>query len=190
MIYEELSRFPLEREEIAPTRLGNALRSFETYGATRYNLDSQTLWTELCSVVPKYLQDELDRSRATVDFFIALFYLTILFALATLILAGVPSFKPQLIFIAIPALLLPPFWYRMAVVSSSYWSTTVQALVNLGRKKLAEEMGLQMPATLEEERKMWGLLTSFVYYGNMGDGEKLDRFRVRPVPKPFRPIRR
>src|SRR5207249_2280693 len=51
---EQLSRFPLDDAEIAPSRLGNALRAFETYGATRFSLDSQVLWNELCTAVPRY----------------------------------------------------------------------------------------------------------------------------------------
>jgi hypothetical protein len=54
-------------------------------------------------------------------------------------------------------------WYEMAIISTSYWATTVQALVNLGRKKLANEMGLELPDSIEAERQMWWYLTSFVY---------------------------
>ena len=70
---EQIARFP-DFNEVAPTRLGNALRALETYGATRFELDSQVMWSELNAVVPKSLQTELERSRAGMDFFVALFY--------------------------------------------------------------------------------------------------------------------
>src|SRR5262249_25439698 len=60
---EELERYPIVDEQIVPTRLGNAFRAFETYGKTRFNLDSQTLWSELMAVAPKYIQTEYDRAR-------------------------------------------------------------------------------------------------------------------------------
>ena len=177
LLLEKLSRFPLDDDQVAPTRLGNALRAFETYGKTRYNLDSQTLWTELCSVVPKSLQDELERSRATVDFFVALIYLS--FILGSLAIVGAvayPGHPGAYVYGAI-SLISTPVWYSMAVTSSSYWSSTVQALVNLGRTKLAEELGLEIPTTLSEEHAMWGLVTGFVYYGDTYTGEQLDAFR-------------
>jgi hypothetical protein len=94
---ERIARFPNDDEEIAPTRLGNAIRALETYGPTRFELDSQVLWSELCSVVPKYLQTELDRSRATVDFFVALIYLSALFGAVAIGAAFDGKVKPLLI---------------------------------------------------------------------------------------------
>ena len=68
----------------------------------------------------------------------------------------------------------------MAVVSTTYWKINVQALVNLGRKKLAEEMELRIPESLDQEREMWGLLISFVYFGDEESGKGLDKFRNPP----------
>jgi hypothetical protein len=181
---ERLARFPSEDNEIAPSRLGNALRAFETYGSTRFNLDSQTLWGELCTVVPKYLQDELDRSRAGTDFFVALFYLSAAFGLVTLIVGLTEHGKFGIMIWAILSFASMFLWYDMAIVSTSYWKTNVQALVNIGRKKLAEEMGLQMPTSIDDERKMWGLLTSLVFYNDEESAKALDKFRKRNPPQP------
>ena len=176
---ERLARFPIDDEQVAPSRLGNALRAFETYGKTRFNLDSQTLWNELCTVVPKYLQDELDRSRSGVDFFVALFYLSAVFGIATIGFGLAEHAKTGILILAVPAFASMVLWYQMAVVSTSYWKTNVQALVNLGRKKLAEEMGLQIPDSIDDEREMWGLLTDFVYCANDASAKELDKFRKR-----------
>src|SRR6266404_3618486 len=78
LLLEKLARYPSEDDQVVPTRLGNAIRSFETYGSVRFNLDSQTLWSELCSVVPEYLQKDMDQARAIVDFFVSTFYASVL----------------------------------------------------------------------------------------------------------------
>jgi hypothetical protein len=177
---EALARYPNDAAEVTPTRLGNAIRAFEMYGKTRFNLDSQTLWSELNAVVPKSLQVELDRSRALVDFFIAALYVSILlgaFALAAWLRHRSSASLP---ITAVASLLSIPLWYQLAIVGTSYWRSTVQALVNTGRTKLAAQMGLDVPASLDAEREMWGYLTAFVYYGDLVSGRKLDAYRTRP----------
>jgi hypothetical protein len=180
LIFEELARFPLEDYEVAPTRLGNAIRAFETYGSTRFNLDSQTMWTELNAAVPKFLQTELDRSQATVDFFVALFFLSALLGVISIAL-GIAELKIGILAVGALAFLSMPLWYRMSVVSTSSWSTTVRALVNVGRVKLADQMGLEMPDSFEKEREMWGLVTRFVYHGDLRYAQQLDKFRKTKV---------
>ncbi len=176
---EKLRRFPVDDREIAPTRLGNALRAFETYGKDRFDLDSQTMWTELCAVVPESLQLELDRSRALVDLFVALVYLSAGFGVLALLAAWrTQGFELRLVVSGVSALILMRVWYQLAVSSSSYWHLTVQALVNLGRKELASALGLRLPATLSEERQMWGLVTQLVFYRyEPSVSAKLDPFR-------------
>jgi len=96
---EKLAQYPLRDDQIVPTRFGNAMRSFETYGKTRFNLDSQTLWYELCASAPKYIQTEIDNARSSVDFFVAMTYLSFLFAIVSLLLA-IYEGGPTLVFVA------------------------------------------------------------------------------------------
>lgn len=190
LILERLARYPLDDDQIGPTKLANALRAFETYGKTRFNLDSQTLWSELLSVAPTYLQNEIDRSRANVDFFVAMVYLSGVFGIISLVGFILRIGEWQLALYAAVAFVLTKVWYEMAVVSSSYWSATVQSLVNIGRKPLAEAMSLRLPSTLEDERVMWGLVTRLTFYGHGAvDEQRLDRFRdgalrARPRSRP------
>jgi hypothetical protein len=173
---EELWRIP--NDHLLPTTLGNALRVPEKYGADRFNLESLILWQELCSVAPSYLLDELDRTRSRMDFFVALWYLSILFGAATAYVALRDHMKIDMVIVATLAFLSTVFWYRMTVVSSSYYGMTIKSLVNVGRIKLAEAFGLQLPQTIEEEREMWNLITHFVAQGlDAANENKLDRFR-------------
>jgi hypothetical protein len=180
---EKLALYPLRDEQVVPTRFGNAIRSFETYGKTRFNLDSQTLWYELCAVAPKYIQDEINNARSSVDFFVASFYLSAASGVLTFVVAALERFKLSILLVGIVAFVVALLCHWLLVRTTGEWGFTVQALVNVGRIKLAASLGLQLPMSLEEERQMWGLLTSFVYSGNEDDGKKLDRFRKKPETK-------
>ncbi len=177
---ERLRRFPVSDEETAPTRLGNAIRSFETYGVDRYRLDSQALWTELLVTAPSGLRAEIEASRAHVDFFVFLVYLSSSLAA----IAGAAALHPEASHLVLLCLVFAGFAisrlsYILAVVSCSYWQATVRALVNVGRKPLADALGLRVPKGIDEERLMWELEMAFVFYPFDPDwAVRLDQYRA------------
>lgn len=63
VLRERQRRYPVSDEQIAPTRLGNAIRRVEEYGYQRYRLDSQALWYELTAVAPGQLRRQVDNAR-------------------------------------------------------------------------------------------------------------------------------
>ena len=136
---EQLSRYPADDRQVLATRLGNAIRAFETYGYDRFELDSQRLWTELCAQVPDALRTELDRARASVDFCVSAVYLSVGFGLFAAILGIVDGHGHAAVVLAgVVSVITTPLWYGLAVISTAQWQSTVQALVNLGRLPLAE----------------------------------------------------
>jgi len=152
----ETARYPTNDEQVAPTRLGNAIRRFEVYGLNRYRLDSQLLWYELTAATPKQLTRQIDTAQAGVDFFICLLYgqlLVAVTALASLIASH--AHNRVLLITAAALVVLTPIWYRLAWINTDDWAFTVRALVNLGRKPLAEGLGLVLPRELDREREMW-----------------------------------
>lgn len=176
---EKLALYPKRDEQIVPTRFGNAIRSFETYGKTRFNLDSQTLWHELQAVVPKYIQSEIQDARSSVDFFVALIYLSAALGLATLVIAGLEGFEASLLLIGILCFVASFTCHWLAVRATADWSYAVHALVNIGRVKLADSLGLQLPDTLEAEKTMWGLVTHYGFFADAPEGLLLDQFRKK-----------
>ena len=169
LLEEKLARFPANPQDVAPSRLGNAFRAFETYGMTTYHLDSQLLWSQLFSTVSDAVRKEVDQSRAAVDFLIALVYLSA--AYGVLAVAGLYSRGSfgvdlflrnwDLVATAVVSCFLSWFLYRASVVASTYSSSTHRALIDLGRVPLAQAMGLRFPQTLEEERSMWQAVAQF-----------------------------
>ncbi|WP_405807481.1 hypothetical protein OG729_20175 [Streptomyces sp. NBC_00210] len=161
---EKLDRYPGDDSQIMPTRLGNAIRRFETYGQDRYQIDAVALWYELSFSVPKELRDQIDSARANVDFFVCLLYGHVLVAVsagATLLAADHPY---ALILWAsmIGLLAFSYLWYLCATRMTDNWAAVIRAMINLGRKPMAESLGLKVPASLEEERKMWEYVSALV----------------------------
>ena len=178
LLAERLRRYPKEAKEVAPTRLANAIRAFETYGWHRFRLDSQLLWPDLLSVAPEQARHEQERARAGVDFFVSLVYLCALFGLLMLML-GITQTSRLLVVAGGCHLVLVPLWYRLAVITTDNWYLSVQALVDLGRKPLAESLNLSLPQNIEDEREMWHTVCGLVQNEyNPRRSEFLKRFAV------------
>jgi hypothetical protein len=196
-----LASYPVDDHEVAPTRLGNALRAFETYGQDRYRLDSQTLWLELHTVTPKVLLDEVTGSRVSTDFFVALVYLTAGNGFVAAALSAWEQFGslhytdvPLILASAFATFVGPLACYRLAVWTTTFTAAAVRAMVNLGRPKLAETLGLGLPSAVEDERELWGSLSDFVGAAYDSDrARKLDLYRLPakelPVVRVLRPDR-
>lgn len=180
---QKLAKYPMDDTQILPTRFGNAIRAFETYGQTRFNMDSQKLWHELLAVTPKYIESEIDRARSSVDFFVALFYLSILFCIACFVLGWIEHFKIGILVLFVLAILLVILCHWLAIRATDAWSYPIHALVNLGRVKLADSLGLKLPETLEEEKAMWGLVARYADYASPEYGKALDAYRKPPTER-------
>jgi len=161
---ERLDRFPVDEGQIAPTSFGNAMRAFETFGVDRYRLDSQAFWVELTTVAPDHLRAEIGRARASVDFFVAQVYLAALFGGAALVVWASHLHVWSALVVGMAAIGAAPLFYRGAVTSTTYWHSTVRALVNLGRHDLAAKLGLVVPPTLAAERVMWERVAALNFY--------------------------
>jgi hypothetical protein len=178
---ERIARYPLDDSQIVPTRFGNAIRAFETYGSTRFNLDSGTMWSELVAVVPEALRKDIDQARAIVDFFVSSFFACVGFGVLAIAAAIYDNVFVIPLSFAGSLFLLSWGSYEMAVVSCSYWRATNQALINLGRSALATALGLKLPSTIAEELDMWSNLTAYVYHRSFPSADRLDRYRIDPV---------
>ncbi|MFI9379710.1 hypothetical protein [Kutzneria sp. NPDC052558] len=158
LLGEQLARYPAE-EQVVATRLGNAIRRLEVFGFDRYQLDSQTLWYELNAAVNETVRRNVDTARTGVDFFVALLWghLVVCALVIGLVSAGALAVWPALGLVVV-LLVLTRVWYRMAVIGTDEWASAVQALVNVGRKPLAESLGYRLPDTLAEERQLWRMV--------------------------------
>jgi hypothetical protein len=191
-IVEKFLRYPHCDDQIAPTALGNAIRHFEYYGYDRYHLDSQLLWYQLRAIVPESLRKDVDNSRAGVDFFVCAFYVLLALGLSAAAALLSPRRKvAQLLLVAGIALALAPATYRGAVSATSAWAAAVRAMVDLGRRPLADAYGLHLPNRTEDERAMWAAVGWFIKYPFAAEGAALlDPYRKQmPTAPPSAPER-
>jgi hypothetical protein len=162
LLDEKLQRYPVDEQQVVPTRLGNAIRRLEEYGYDRYRLDSQRMWSDLTAVAPERASKQVDQARTTVDLLVCLLYghiIVALVALATIPAGGLRQ-AWLLAIVAGALLLLARAWYEVAIHITDDWAAAVRSLVNVGRKPLAEALGLDLPATIEQERRMWALVAT------------------------------
>ncbi|WP_405540301.1 hypothetical protein OG787_50910 [Streptomyces sp. NBC_00075] len=182
LLEERLARYPVDDGQILPTRLGNAIRRFEEYGDSRFCLDTQVLWNELTGTAPEEIRRQVELARTSVDFFVAL--LVGHAAIAATAAASLASARAEttvlLVTIAVLSCLIP-LWYRSAVTATDEWAAAVRALVNVGRKPLAEALGLVLPPDLAGERTMWNLITQLAQHPDPERDISLNPYRARPT---------
>jgi len=177
-VLSTLEEYGGEPKDFLPTRLGNLMKAFESYGYTMYRLDSQTFWYELTSLVPKELLDATSDARIGTDFYVAFLYVAFGLTLAAAAI-GVASGSTSSLVAAVIALILIPIIHERIRRSIEEWRFAVQAVINAGRLPLAQALGLDLPDSLAEERRMWNALTGFVQYRSDLWASRLDRFRSR-----------
>jgi hypothetical protein len=188
LILESMQKFPSADNEVLPTRVGNAIRAFETYAWREYQMDSQSLWEPLWSVTPQQLRDDYDQARAGVDFCVGTIVTLTLVGVATLVsvlglwIIGKPVPLGLLLGGGVAPLLVTRCFYLLAVSASFTWGIAVKGIVNCGRVPMAAALGLQMPTSLEEERAMWRLVSRFVRESSPESdwegADNFDRFRL------------
>jgi hypothetical protein len=179
VLAEKHRRYPVADGQVLPTLLGNAIRRFEEYGYDRYRLDAVTMWNALAGAVPDSVRKRVDASRAGVDFFICLIYGQLILAVCGVaVLIAAPGHSPgPILAVAVPIALIP-VWYRLAVQATDEWAAAFRGLVDIGRKPLADALGLVLPTTLEQERKMWELQCRLSRQPYSPSDAELDRFRT------------
>lgn len=184
LAFERALQYPADDAEVLPTAFGNAIRAFETYGYDRFGLDSQALWSELYAMVDESLREEYAAARAGTDQFVALFWLAGLFSGISLVTASLSTNdRLQLAVVGSIAFVTLPFWYLAALKSTRYWQSTHQAIVNLGRPRLAEALGFLLPRGIERERELWTAIAQYVTYWSAdteGVKSKLETHKADP----------
>jgi hypothetical protein len=161
---EQLDRYPRSSKSVMPTRLGNALKAGESYGRDQYGLDTVLLWNQLVSVAGDELKEGLARTRTMMDFHAGVFWLSPLFAMASLGTALYASSPAHLTGIA--AVLLCPLAYAGAVRAAALYAGVLRAVVDTSRLDLAAQLGLTLPPTLKEEQELWAAVSDFFAWGH------------------------
>ncbi|HEX9539341.1 MAG TPA: hypothetical protein VGA04_14335 [Streptosporangiaceae bacterium] len=175
LVGEIYGRYPLSRNQVMATRLGNTLRAAERYPHDRYGADAVLVWPRLYPLLPDPVITSIAQARESLEF------LLVLSALATTfgILSGI-----YLVVVAAPGwLFLLCFWGAMIVAILAYRSSLGNALLyaevlrsafDLYRLDVLSNMRLPAPANAAAERARWTEVSRLV-------------LRNDPLPQPYGP---
>jgi hypothetical protein len=177
---ERFRRYPDDAAQVAPTRLGNAIRRFEYYSYNRYQLSSQLMWNQIRGSASESMVKDVDEARAGVDFFVCLLYVSSAASMSALLaLLSEERRVGTLILAFVVGAAVAVACYPLAVIATDAWASAVKAMVDMGRLPLAKGLGLRMPETLAQEREMWQQVGWFLGYAFHAEGvANLDPYRA------------
>lgn len=144
-----LSKYPEERKDLMPTRLGNMLRRYERLAGEPYGLDAVTVTGPIVQVVDETLREYHDDARSDLDLAVRMVFVWAFTSVVALCLLWryevwlvVPLLTTGLAYIS----------YRGAVAAAEAYGEALMALVALGRRPLYEALNVDFPRTSSEER--------------------------------------
>jgi hypothetical protein len=155
--------FPPDPAPVLPTRLGNALRAAEAYPGERWGLDAAFWWPRLYLILPDSARSQVDDARAALDQLVVLTVLSPVFSVVALALSCAGLNLWVGLGCAAGAALLSWGSYRSAVTAAGVFGELVRSCYDLFRGDLLAKLGWAMPATLADERRLWGVLSQRLY---------------------------
>lgn len=174
-VADNYAQYPLSRNQVMATRLGNVLRAAERYPYDRYGADAVLVWPRLYPLLPDSVITSIAQARESLEF------LLVLSALATSFgaLSGV-----FLLAVTAPAwLFLLCFWGAMVIAIAAYRSSLGAAQVyaeilrsafDLYRLDVLTAMHLPTPVNAVAERQRWREVSRLI-------------LRNAPLPQPYPP---
>jgi hypothetical protein len=182
--------FPLEKDLVLPTRLGNVIRSFEDYSRAEYKLDAIALWSRLQGKVDKDYAALIDDSKTAFDFLLNCSFLSLLLTFLLLV-AGLQASTPftdlGTFFVWMGELLglsmLSLWFYRLSIGQAASWGEKVKGAIDLYRNALLIQLGFTAaPATKKAERDLWLGISRQIIYGDSPEGPQFDYNQLTPQP--------
>src|SRR5688572_14558935 len=159
---------------VLPTKLGNVIRSFETYPQKQYNIAAIPMYPRLVAVIDKEYLAQIENAKSAVDFTINCSLLSAVSALSILVAGLVyplPFGSPALwtlwlIKIAFFVFLSWAF-YVSSIGRAHEWGDLVKGAFDLYRWKLLDQLGFErIPKNMEEERVLWEAISAQLIFGD------------------------
>jgi uncharacterized repeat protein (TIGR01451 family) len=168
------SDFPERENLVLPTRLGNVIRSFESYPLRQYGMDAVTFWPRLVAEIPEDYAAAVDEAKTSFDFMLNCSALSGLLSFMVFLtgLLYPSAFNLPRTFILwlveiISLYLMAYLFYRLSIGRARTWGNTVRTSFDIFRRHLLKHLGYtQIPESLEEERKIWTNIGSRMEYGD------------------------
>jgi hypothetical protein len=181
-------RYPIDKQHLMPTRLGNVLRASEMYAYERYAIGEITIWPRLAPLLPADIVKTIDEKNNHFMFLINSSFLAFGNAFLGLCFGflGVFAFPPSILypyaaqsagFFSIGYDYISPsgyffisailsgfgyILYRISVNSAEDFSLYVRTSFDLYRKNLLRQMDWKPPKTIEAEKELWKNISEYL----------------------------
>jgi hypothetical protein len=154
-IVEESQRvidaYPIEDDDIMPTRLGNVLRRYERLAGSQYGLDAVAIIRYIALVAPAQRVDYVNDQRQLLDLSVRMTATSIF---ATFIaIAFLWHHGPWLLLSLVPYG-IAYISYRGAVIVAHEYGSAVSTMIDLDRFALYDSLRLPRPTSTTAERRM------------------------------------
>jgi len=173
--------YPSDDRRLMPTKLGNIMRSMETYGAEKYGLDSQIMWFELLDVAPASLLSALEGVELEADALVCGIYSALALAAAALASAAwrasIGADDTKLWVAGVVSIALSAMLYGCLQSTAGNWAFAVKSLVDGSRDLLRQKYGLRVPNSASDEKQMWDALVGSRWYDDPERVRVLARYR-------------
>jgi hypothetical protein len=166
--------FPDRRDLVLPSRLGNVIRSFESYPRRQYQMESIALWPRLMAVVDPDYRTAVAEAKALFDFTLNLTILSALLGTGLVIDALLRTWTDSVVLgltggtpVAIGALVATLVFHRLTIGRAVAWGAVVKGAFDLYRWKLLESFGYRYrPESIAAERGLWADISNQLSYGD------------------------
>jgi hypothetical protein len=141
--------YPSDATRILPTRLGNALRSFEDSAGKQYGLDAITIVPRLHLVVPDRHRSYMMDARESMDSAIRICTVGLV---ATVLTIGFFLTSGLWLLWALLPYFIGYLAYKGAVSAAQSYGIVIASVIDLDRFLLYDELGLRQPQDNREEK--------------------------------------
>jgi len=159
--------FPDQDNLVLPTRFGNAIRAFEVYPRRQYRMAAIELWPRLLAVINSTYFPIISDAKTMVDFLVNSSLLAAVLAFSALLfglrnVAFGPNLQTVTWLLRTAGFAAISYWfYSSAVRPAQEWGQHVRGAFDLFRSDLLAKLGIiALPATLDEERRIWSAVSN------------------------------
>lgn len=161
--------YPRDPEKVKATRLGNILVAAEEYSALRYQMDAVIWWPRLLAVVPETVRYQVDEALTPMVALLNLATVSGLAAVGAALWLWVWQAQALGALVALGSgVLASVLLYGIATMLALPYAQMIRTVFDLYRFALLEQMRIPLPASAQEERRLWPALTQWLYYGDLG----------------------
>ena len=187
-LWEAVTEYPENIENVLPTRLGNVMRAYERYSDVVYNMEAIVLWPRLSLIIPEDARNRIREGEALFYFQLNALLIGSLNLILYLCFLGMhliygenPRINDTFPAVEIPAISLLVAWFGWWLLpdAARQRGNQVKSVFDLYRRTLAEALGFELPTSERAERQMWALVSRKLTFRLEEDFRTLDEFRKK-----------